>query len=207
MRTEDLNERILTRNKKLALTGAFSALVIILGITNLGLIPIGPVASITILQIPVLLVVMLAGFPYGLFVSIVFGVLSLIQAAMKPNGVLDPFFVMPWCSVLPRMLFAILSWAIWKVLKMIPKMPSFISAGITGFVGTFAHTLLVIGCIYLFEGSSVREAMEGMGYWAVIGALSFNAILEAVASTIVCVVVFTGIFISGNKKSKLSLEE
>ena len=46
----------LSRNKKLALTGAFSALVVVLGITNLGLIPIGATASITILQIPVILI-------------------------------------------------------------------------------------------------------------------------------------------------------
>jgi uncharacterized membrane protein len=51
----------LSRNKKLALTGAFSALVVVLGITRLGLIPIGATASITILQIPVILIVMMAG--------------------------------------------------------------------------------------------------------------------------------------------------
>lgn len=206
MENKQINENILSRNKKIALTGAFSALVVILGITNLGLIPIGPVASITILQIPVLIVLMLAGFPYALFVSIVFGVLSLIQAAIKPSGALDPLFVMPWCSVLPRILFACVSWVIWRLLKLIPKMPKMISAGITGFIGTFAHTLLVIGCIYIFEGSAIRELMEGKGYWAVIGALSFNAILEAIASTLVCVAVFVGLFISSKKQSKLSSE-
>ena len=82
-----------------------------------------------------------------------------------------------------------------------------ISAGITGFVATVAHTLLVIGCIYIFEGADVRAAMGGMGYFAVIAALSFNAILESVASTIVCVAVYLGLFISSNKKSKLSQEE
>ena len=44
----------LSLNKKLTLTGAFSALVIVLGITKLGLIPIGATASITILHIPVI---------------------------------------------------------------------------------------------------------------------------------------------------------
>jgi hypothetical protein len=49
--------------------------------------------------------------------------------------------------------------------------------------------------------------MGGMGYFAVIAALSFNAILESLASTIVCVAVYLGLFISSNKKSKLSQEE
>ena len=100
----------LSLNKKLTLTGAFSALVIVLGITRLGFITLGPTASITILHIPVILICMLAGLPEGLFVGLVFGSLSLIQAAMSPSGVLDPFFVNPLVSVLPRMLIAVIAW-------------------------------------------------------------------------------------------------
>lgn len=197
----------LTRNKKLALTGAFSALTIVLTITHLGLIPLGATASITILQIPLILICMLAGVGEGAFVGAVFGLMSLIMAATSPSGVLDPLFVNPLCSVLPRMLTAVVAWAIWKVLNMIPKMPKPVSAGITGFVGTLAHTMLVIGCIYIFKGADVRAAMGGMGYFALIGVLMFNAILEATASTIVCVAVYTGLFVAGNKKSKLSSVE
>ncbi len=196
----------LSRNKKLALTGAFSALVVVLGITRLGLIPIGATASITILQIPVILIVMMAGLWEGVFVGFAFGLLSLIQAAMSPSGVLDPLFVNPLCSILPRMLLAVVAFGCWKVLNLIPKMPKMISAGITGFIATVAHTLLVIGCIYIFEGTDVRAAMGGMGYFAVIGMLAFNAVLEAVASTIVCVAVYAGLFLASNKKSKLSQE-
>ena len=202
-----MENKTLTRNKKLALTGAFSALVIVLAITNLGLIPIGATASITILQIPVILIVMLAGLGEGLFVGAVFGIMTLIRAAMSPSGILDPLFVNPLCSVLPRMLLAVVAGAVWKLLDKVLHCPKTISAGITGFVATVAHTLLVIGCIYIFEGADVRAAMGGMGYFAVIAALSFNAILESVASTIVCVAVYLGLFISSNKKSKLSQEE
>ena len=202
-----MENKTLTRNKKLALTGAFSALVIVLAITNLGLIPIGATASITILQIPVILIVMLAGLGEGLFVGAVFGIMTLIRAAMSPSGILDPLFVNPLCSVLTRMLLAVVAWAVWKLMDKFLHCPKTLSAGITGFVATVAHTLLVIGCIYIFEGADVRAAMGGMGYFAVIAALSFNAILESIASTIVCVAVYLGLFISSNKKSKLSQEE
>ena len=196
----------LTRNRKIALTGALSALVIVLGITKLGLIPIGAVASISILQIPLIIAVMLAGLPSGLFVGAVFGIMSLVQAAMSPSGAIDPLFVNPLCSVLPRMLTAVAAWLIWKFFNIIPKMPKILSAAITGFLATVAHTLLVIGCLYIFKGADVRAAMGGMGYFALIGALAFNASLEAAASTIVCAAVYTGIFVSKNKKSKLSKE-
>lgn len=196
----------LSRNKKIALTGAFSALVIVLGITKLGLIPIGPTASISILQIPMFIALMLAGLPSGAFVGAVFGIMSLIQAAMSPSGVLDPLFVNPLCSVLPRVLTAVAAWAIWKVINFIPKMPKTVSAAITGFLGTLCHTALVIGALYIFEGGAIRDAMGGMGYLALMGALAFNATLESIAATIVCAAVFAGLFISSKKKSKLSQE-
>lgn len=198
--------KILSKNRRLALTGAFSALVIVLGITKLGIIPIGATASITILQIPLILICILAGLGEGLFVGTVFGIMSLIQAAMSPSGVLDPMFVNPLCSVLPRMLTAVVAWFIWKILNLIPHMPKILSAAITGFIATVAHTMLVIGCIYLFKGTDVRSAMGGMGYFALIGALMFNAVLEAVASTVVCAAVYAGLFISEKRKSKLSQE-
>lgn len=197
----------LSLNKKLTLTGAFSALVIVLGITKLGFISLGPAASITILHIPVILICMLAGLPEGLFVGLVFGSLSLIQAAMSPSSVLDPFFVNPLISVLPRMLIAVIAWAAWKALNLIPHMPKTLSAAITGFITTVAHTLLVLGSLYIFKGADVREALGGMGYFALVGACGFNAILEAVAATILCAAVFAGLFVAGKKHSKLSEEK
>ena len=197
----------LSLNKKLTLTGAFSALVIVLGITRLGFITLGAAASITILHIPVILICMLAGLPEGLFVGLVFGSLSLIQAAMSPSGVLDPFFVNPLISVLPRMLIAVIAWALWKALNLIPHMPKTVSAGITGFITTVAHTLLVLGSLYVFKATDVKAALGGMGYFALVGACGFNAILEAVAATILCSAVFAGLFVAGKKHSKLSEEK
>ena len=196
----------LSLNKKLTLTGAFSALVIVLGITRLGFITLSATASITILHIPVILICMLAGLPEGLFVGATFGILSLIQSAMSPSGVLDPFFVNPLCSVLPRMLIAVIAWALWKALNLIPHMPKAVSAGITGFVTTVAHTLLVLGCIYIFKETDVKEALGGMGYFALVAACGVNAVLEAAAATIICAAVYAGLFIAGKKHSKLSEE-
>ena len=48
-----MNNNSLSTNKKIALTGAFSALIIVLGITRLGMISISPTISLTIMHIPV----------------------------------------------------------------------------------------------------------------------------------------------------------
>ena len=197
----------LSLNKKLTLTGAFSALVIVLGITKLGFISLGATASITILHIPVILICMLAGLPEGLFVGATFGILSLVQAAMSPTGALDPFFVNPLISVLPRMLIAVIAWGLWKALNLIPHMPKTVAAGINGFITTVCHTLLVLGSLYVFKAADVRQALGGMGYFALVGACGFNAILEAIAATIICAAVFAGLFVAGKKGSKLSEEK
>ncbi len=198
---------ILKRNKNLALTGAFSALTIVLGITKLGLIPIGPTASITILQIPLILICIIAGLGEGMFVGAVFGIMSLIMAAMSPSGILDPLFLDPMCSIFPRIITAVVSWLIWKVMSNVPFFPKTISAGITAFLGTLAHTMLVIGSLYIFKGEDVMALMGGVGYLALLTALSFNAILESIASTLVCIAVYAGLYINKKEKAKLTKEE
>ena len=201
----------LTRNRKLALAGAFSALIIVLSLTNLGFISFSPVVSITILQIPVILCATMAGLPAGLFAGFVMGMISLIKAAMSPSGILDPFFVNPMCSVLPRMLLGLVAWGLWRVLNLIPRMPKTLSAAVTGFVATFAHTLMVYGCIFIFDGADMRAALDsigmtGAGYFAVVGAGIVSEMVEAASSLIVCAAVYAGLFIASNKKSKLSQE-
>ncbi|MCI7565208.1 MAG: ECF transporter S component [Treponema sp.] len=201
----------LTRNRKLALAGAFSALIIVLSLTNLGFISFSPVVSITILQIPVILCATMAGLPAGLFAGFVMGMMSLIKAAMSPSGILDPFFVNPMCSVLPRMLLGLVAWGLWRVLNLIPRMPKTFSAAVTGFVATFAHTLMVYGCIFIFDGADMRAALDsigmtGAGYFAVVGAGIVSEMVEAASSLIVCAAVYAGLFIASNKKSKLSQE-
>ncbi|MBQ1710482.1 MAG: ECF transporter S component [Treponema sp.] len=201
----------LTRNRKLALAGAFSALIIVLSLTNLGFISFSPVVSITILQIPVILCATMAGLPAGLFAGFVMGMMSLIKAAMSPSGILDPLFVNPMCSVLPRMLLGLVAWGLWRVLNLIPRMPKTLSAAVTGFVATFAHTLMVYGCIFIFDGADMRAALDsigmtGAGYFAVVGAGIVSEMVEAASSLIVCAAVYAGLFIASNKKSKLSQE-
>lgn len=201
----------ISRNKKLALTGAFSALIIVLTVTNLGFITFSPVVSITILPIPVILCAAMGGLPAGIFAGAVMGIMSLIKAAMSPTGILDPLFVNPLCSVLPRMLLGAVAWALWNVLNIIPKMPKTISAAITGFAATFAHTLMVYGCIFIFDGAGIKAALDtlgmtGYGYFAVVGVGIVSELFEALASTIVCAAVYAGLFISSKRKSKLSQE-
>lgn len=88
-------------------------------------------------------------------------------------------------------------------------MPKSVAAGISGFIATCAHTFMVYGCIFIFDGTGIRAALEkigmaGTGYIGVILIGLPSEILEAVASLVVCALVYAALFFAGKKKSKLS---
>ncbi|MBP3710487.1 MAG: ECF transporter S component [Treponema sp.] len=205
--------KTVSRNRTIALTGALCALVVILGMppVSLGMIRIGPHASITIMHIPVLLAAMLiantAGLVSGVVVGAVFGIFSLIINAISPSGALSPLFVNPGVSVLPRMMLGVVAWFLWKLINLIPHLPKPVAAAITAFISTFAHTCMVIGALYVFAFRGVFEVMNGRGYFAVMAALLPNAIVEAIGAAIVCTAVIGAMSVAHGKKSKLSQEQ
>src|SRR5574344_2800430 len=105
---------------RLAITGAFGALSVVLGITRWGMISLSPVVSLTIMHIPVILAALLAGLSSGVGVGAIFGIFSLIIAATSPSGALDPLFVNPLVSVVPRMFIAVVTWGVDALLSKIP---------------------------------------------------------------------------------------
>lgn len=198
-----MNERTKKYNRKIAVTAALSALTIVLAITHLGYIPCFSGVSITVLHVPVVLAAVLMGLVPGVTTGLVFGLTSLIMAATMPTGPLDPLFVNPLISVLPRILFAISVWVVYKAIGMLTKkFPSFtiiVVAGIAAFLGTLLHSVFVLGALVIAK----PRTWELM--WGVIIANSF---LEAGAATIITVAVVSFVMITNKKKkSKLSQEE
>lgn len=194
-------------NYKLAITGAFGALSVVLGITRWGMISLSPVISLTIMHIPVILAALLAGLSSGVGVGAIFGIFSLIIAATSPSGALDPLFVNPLVSVVPRMLIGVVTWGVFTLLNKIPHMPKIICGAISAFFGSLSNTVFVIGSLYLFYHDKALSAMGNLGYIAGLGVLMPNALLEAAAAVIISVAVLSGVYIAKGKKSKLSQEE
>ncbi len=93
-----------TRTRKIVVTAVLSAVTIVLGLLPFGgYIPFFGI-SITILAIPVIIGAILEGPIVGAGIGLIFGLTSLYQAATAPKSPLDPLFVNPLLSVLPRML-------------------------------------------------------------------------------------------------------
>ena len=192
---------IRNRNRQIAIIGAFSALIILMGIPglHLGYIQLNPATSLTIMHIPVILSAILAGLPGALVTGTVFGLTSLVNAAANPSGVLDPLFVNPLISVLPRILFGTFCWILFKLIDLIPHLPKSINSAVT-----LCHTTLVIGSLFVFASSKTAEAMEGAGFIAVMTVILPGAIMEAAAASSVCSAVISAIFVTSVSKSKFS---
>ena len=92
------------RTRKIAVAGILSAISILLGVTRWGFVPWFCGVSITIMHVPVIIGAILEGPVVGLVIGLIFGVFSLLQAAMAPTGPIDVFFTNPLVSVLPRLL-------------------------------------------------------------------------------------------------------
>lgn len=190
-------------NRNFAVTAALGALTILLAITHLGYIPWFSGASITVLHVPVILACIMLGFGSGVTTGVIFGLTSLIMAATMPTGPIDPFFVNPLISVLPRFLFAVSTWAIYKGFSRISANSKcflqFLSVGLAAFLGTVLHSVFVLGSLVF------AHAIDWKIFFAV---LIGNSLLEAAAATVISVsVVSIKNVSSANKKSKLSQED
>lgn len=192
--------------RKLVLTGALGALAVFLGITRLGFFPWISGASITILHIPAIIGSILEGPLVGAGIGAIFGVFSLIQANIAPNTPIDVAFRHPLVSVLPRILFPLVTWGLFFVISKWKKIPAVIIASV---VGTLVHTVLVLSMLVLTNGSGILTGgAEGVTVWAVVGAIFIaNGIPESVAAGILAtLVVAARLGIASSKRSKLSSE-
>lgn len=190
-------------NRTMAITAALGALTILLAITHLGYIPWFSGASITVLHVPVILACVLLGFGSGLTTGLIFGLTSLVMAATMPTGAIDVFFVNPLISVLPRLLFAVSTWAIYKgfaaISAKVKYFPEIVAVAIAAFLGTLIHSVFVLGFLVIAKAIPVS-----VFFTVLIG----NSLLEAGVATIITVAV-VGVKkgLNSNKKSKLSKED
>lgn len=190
--------------RKLVVVGALGALTVVLSVTRLGLIPWVSGASITILQVPVILGTLLEGLGAGTGIGAIFGICSLIMAATQGSG-LDVFFTNPLISVLPRLLIAPATYFTLKGLLAISKKSNLFSQifayGIAAFVGALTNTVLVLGALVIAKAIDLKLMLV---------VLLSNGLLEAAASVVLCLAIVTvriSVSYSKEQKSRLSLED
>lgn len=164
------------RTRKIVITGILGAISVFLGITRWGFLPWFGGISITIMHIPVIIGAILEGPVVGLAIGLIFGLFSMIQAAVAPNGPSDVWFTNPILSVLPRLFIGPVAYLVWRALKNWPVVGMIVS----GIAGSVTNTVLVLGVIGLM----------GLLPWAALGGIAVaNGLPEAAVSAVLVVAV------------------
>lgn len=187
-------------NKTLKLTvcALFLAIMLVMGLVPfLGFIPL-PFASIVIIQVPVILASYFLGYKGGMFFGLVFGITSIINCFIRPDafagiimnaGGIKTIGLMIICLVIPRVLIGLTTRATYDLISRF-DMTRLLSMGLSAFIGTLTNTVFFLGAFYLFA----REAcMTGFGaatekalFDMMLGVVTFNGVIEAVTSVVLC---------------------
>lgn len=183
------------RTRKIVITGIMGAIAIFLGLTRWGFIPWVGGVSLTIMHVPVIIGAILEGPVVGVAIGLIFGIFSMIQAAVAPNAPADTWFTNPLLSILPRLFIGPVAWLVWKALRRIPV----VGLIVAGVVGSLTNTVLVLGMI----------GVLGFLPFAALGPIAVaNGLPEAgVSALIVVVVVAAWMRIQVGRKSGASLDE
>ena len=101
--------------RKMTIIGVLGAISVVLGMTPLGFIPVGPTRA-TIMHIPVIIGAIMEGPIVGGVVGLIFGLFSIFQAITNPLPT-SFVFLNPIVSVLPRVLIGITTYYAYNALK------------------------------------------------------------------------------------------
>lgn len=170
-------------------TAIFTAVILVMALTPLGYLKIGPV-EITLIPIPVTIGAIALGPGVGAFLGAVFGVTSYVQCFMGSAfgqvilGI-NPFFAAVVC-IIPRILCGFLTGLIFRALsKKIGDKAVFIC----GFMTAFFNTVLFLTLLYfLYAGDPVfKQQIGDYSFISIFVAFAgINGIVEILASALIC---------------------
>ena len=182
--------------KNLTFLGLMLAITIVFDITPLGAVPLGSISA-TITHIPTVITGVVLGPIAGLVMGTLLGIISMIHALTRPMTVIDPLFVNPLISVLPRMFIGVTSYYAYRLLYKAAKIP--VASLAAGIVGSLTNTGLVFLMLYLVYAKDVVDRL-GVSFKAIIiSVFTTNAIAEAAITAIITV----GIVLAYHKYRKI----
>ena len=176
--------------RELTLNAFFIAITVLFAVVpNLGILQIGAV-SITILHVPVIIAGLVLGMKSALINSFAFGVSTLFVALTRSTGILDPLFINPLVSVLPRLGFGLMVGLTYNLSKKFIK--NFTGQAIVvSVVSTFFHSVFVLSALFIAtlgraEFAVISTSTKGL-FLFFFGVFVSNALLEIGAAVLIAV--------------------
>lgn len=179
------------RNKKIlmmCIDAMFLSIILIMTFTPLGFITLFGVVSNTLIHIPVLIGALLFGYKRGLLYGAFFGFASLFKALSSPVTILDPYFVNPLVSVLPRVLFGLISGLIFDLIKNLPKKFNIPLLYVSSFLLTIIHSILtlsLLSLVYYEEINNLATGYYGSILLFIYGTIITNGLIEGGLSLLI----------------------
>ncbi|MDK2564432.1 ECF transporter S component [Romboutsia sedimentorum] len=142
--------------RKMTIIGVLSAISIMLSMTPLGFIPIGP-TNATIMHIPVIIGAIIEGPVVGMTIGLIFGATSLLRAITMPT-ITSFVLINPIVSILPRVLIGLIAYYVYNLVMKLTK-NVLVSGWITGMVGSLINTIGVLGMVYILYAERYAQAL------------------------------------------------
>lgn len=190
-------EKKKTDTKRLVILAMFCGILLVMGMTGIGFIPL-PVIKATTMHIPVILGAVLMGPSAGAVLGAVFGLCSVWANTTAPNLLsfaFSPFITTEgfpgivkslWIAVGCRILLGVIAGWLWKALKRI-RLHDLASLPVAAAIATICHTALVMGSIYLLLAQQYADAKNvalTAVFGLVMGTVTASGIPEAIAAAI-----------------------
>jgi len=153
-----------TKTSKLTFLGVMLALTICF--VMMTAIPSAGASMALFMFIPTFVTSILLGPKYGAIMGFAAGVCTLLKALLTPTSILDPFFINPIVSVIPRVIVGIVPYYVYEGLKRVIKVDKTESLPImfAGALGAATNTILVIGVLYFIFAQRIIEAASSVGF-------------------------------------------
>lgn len=179
------------KTRKLVLAGIFSAIVLILGLTPIGIIPIGP-ANFTITHIPVIILTLTNGLGMGMVAGAMFGLASAIRSFTTPSALVAPMIASGWLGIVfvlimafaGRILIAVTTHYVYKLISAGGTKRKAVAMGVAALCGTLTNTVMYLGCMLLFYVLLGIDSAVVLGVIASVAVL--NGPVEAIAAMLIC---------------------
>lgn len=198
--------------KELTEMSIFTAIILIMAFTPLGLIDL-PLIKATILHVPVIVGCILMGPRKGAFLGFEFGLTSFIKNSITPSVLSFAFSPLipvigsdhgsPWALLIcfvPRILVGVVPYYIYKLLRKLPVkkgLSQTVGLAAAGASGALTNTGLVMGFIYIFFKNAYAAA-QGISVDAVrnviLGVVAANGVPEMLVAAILTPVLCMALF-------------
>lgn len=182
-------KKLLENPRSLTLLGLMFAITVILDLTPLGAVPLGTISA-TITHIPTVITGVVLGPIAGLIMGFLLGLVSLLHALTRPVTILDPLFINPLVSVLPRMLIGVVAFYVYQGINLLlqnSKVKGSVSLFLSGVSGSLTNTALVFVMLYLVYAKEIVDSLGAPFKVIFLGVLTTNAIAEAIITGLVVV--------------------